>query len=701
MFGVSIGVRPRVLAALTEAQAFIQRVTTAGGILTTTEQQAVTELVAELKTYGIWTKMKAIYPMVGAPKNLFSYTTDFSNAYWVGQNVNITLNATTAPDGSNTAIKLEKTAGEFVVSRVFTGDNPWKQDNIVTMSCYVKNSTAVLAELRLDAAGNTCNAQFNFSTNSMTGGGGRYLSSSSTFVGDGWYRISVTGTMLGFQTPDYALHYGGSVGSSYFIWGMQVELGGSMTSLLPIVGSRNSMAAAACAQNLVGPSYTGSFTSGWGYLPSGIVGNGTSTSMSTGFTPSTSLTLSSGHISIYSRTDVQAEDCDFGNDSASSGALVAPEQHILSRYTGLGTVFTYGTYTGGAGGSNSTGLFITNRNSSTNTTGFRNLTKMLDIAQTSGLGTQPLTVGAQSGKTRFTSRQYAFASIGDGFTDTEANNFYRAVQKFQGKLNRSVGVPIVSDTDAQDYVFRVYTAGGTLTTTELNAVNQFTIDLKAAGVWTKMHAIYPMLGSSAAACAQNLKSSSFTATFTSVGWTFASTGVKGNGSSAYMDTGFTPSSHFASFNNGASFYSRTTGVANSYEYGVQATGGIGHNVYVNYSTFGARWHLQCTFADRPLYSPTAGEGSGLYVGVTGASNDRRFYKNGSLVASNTNTSGVAISSLAQSIPLGCLRDSTNGYQMFSAREFSLFALHENLTAGEVTSYTNANSTFQTTLSRNV
>lgn len=72
---------------------------------------------------------------------------------------------------------------------------------------------------------------------------------------------------------------------------------------------------------------------------------------------------------------------------------------------------------------------------------------------------------------------------------------------------------------------------------------------------------------------------------------------------------FTPSSHFASFNNGASFYSRTTGVANSYEYGVQATGGIGHNVYVNYSTFGARWHLQCTFADRPVYSPTAGEGS--------------------------------------------------------------------------------------------
>ena len=700
MFGISIGVRPRVLAALSEAQLFFNRVTTAGGTLSTTEQQAVTELVADLKSYGIWNKMKAIYPMVGSPKNLFSYTTDFSAAYWVGQNVNITLNATTAPDGSNTAIKLEKTVGAFVGSRVFTGDNPWKQDNIVTMSCYVKNSTAVLAEMRLDAAGNTCNAQFNFSTNTIGGGGGRYISSSATSVGNGWYRISVTGNMLSINTPDFAMHYGGDVGSSYFIWGMQVEIGNTMTSLLPIPGNRNTMAAAACSQNLVGPNYTGSFSSGWSYLPSGIFGNGSSAFMNTGFIPSTSLSLNSGHISIYSRTNLEREDCDFGNDSASSGGLVGPEQTILTRYPGLGTTFVYGVYNGGAGGADSRGLFIANRDSSTNTTGYRNLEKLRDSAQTSGLGTQPLTIGAQSGRTRFTNRQYAFASIGDGLMDTEAYNLFRAVEKFQGKLNRAIIIPVVSDADAQNYIYRIYDAGGAITTTEANAVNQFTIDLKAAGVWNKMHAIYPMLGSSAAACAQNLKSSSYTATFTS-GWTFASTGVKGNGANAYMETNFTPSSHFASFNNGASFYSRTNGVFSTYEYGVQSTGGIGHNVYVNYSSFGARWHLQCVFADRPIYTPTSGEGSGLYVGVTGAANDRRFYKNGVEVANNTNTSSVAITSLTQSIPLGCLRDISSGYQMFSSREFALFALHQNLTAGEVTSYTSANLTFQTALSRNV
>jgi hypothetical protein len=62
-----------------------------------------------------------------------------------------------------------------------------------------------------------------------------------------------------------------------------------------------------------------------------------------------------------------------------------------------------------------------------------------------------------------------------------------------------------------------------------------------------MKAIYPMVGASAAACAQNLKSSSFTGTFSS-GWTFASTGVTPNGTSAYMDTTFLPSTSFTNNN---------------------------------------------------------------------------------------------------------------------------------------------------------
>ena len=71
------------------------------------------------------------------------------------------------------------------------------------------------------------------------------------------------------------------------------------------------------------------------------------------------------------------------------------------------------------------------------------------------------------------------------------------------------------DADAQAFFDRVTTAGGTLTTTEKNATNQLVLDMKSYGIWTAMRAVYPMVGASAAACAQNLKSSSFTGTFSS------------------------------------------------------------------------------------------------------------------------------------------------------------------------------------------
>ena len=100
------------------------------------------------------------------------------------------------------------------------------------------------------------------------------------------------------------------------------------------------------------------------------------------------------------------------------------------------------------------------------------------------------------------------------------------------------------DPDAAAFFARVTAAGGSLTNTEKAAVNTLVTDLKGYGIWSSMKAIYPMVGASAAACAQNLKSSSFTGTFTS-GWTFASTGVTGNGTSAYMNTGLVPNTNLS------------------------------------------------------------------------------------------------------------------------------------------------------------
>lgn len=52
-----------------DAQAFI----TAAGITDNTQKSAIETLVTDLKTYGIWTKMKAIYPFVGGTSTTHKY----------------------------------------------------------------------------------------------------------------------------------------------------------------------------------------------------------------------------------------------------------------------------------------------------------------------------------------------------------------------------------------------------------------------------------------------------------------------------------------------------------------------------------------------------------------------------------------------------------------------------------------------------
>jgi hypothetical protein len=113
------------------------------------------------------------------------------------------------------------------------------------------------------------------------------------------------------------------------------------------------------------------------------------------------------------------------------------------------------------------------------------------------------------------------------------------------------------DADALAFFARVIAAGGTLSGTEMTATNQLVLDMKSAGIWTSMKAVYPMVGASAAACAQNLISSSFTGTFYG-GWTFASTGATSNGTNAYMSTSLIPDTQFATANDGNfGYYSRT------------------------------------------------------------------------------------------------------------------------------------------------
>ena len=254
------------------------------------------------------------------------------------------------------------------------------------------------------------------------------------------------------------------------------------------------------------------------------------------------------------------------------------------------------------------------------------------------------------------------------------------------------------DADAQAFFDRVTAAGGTLSTTEKNATNQLVLDMKSAGIWTSMRAVYPMVGASAAACAQNLKSSSFTGTFSS-GWTFASTGVTPNGTSAFMNTSFIPSTNGLTYdNNHLSFYSRTSaqsGAIQFYEMGSgNATGTDNLSLFVRRSTDLAGYDSGDFTTNRASFTNTNGQG--FYCG-TAPNTTSKYFKNGvSQVSKSLSVKSIS----GVNVYIGAFNEN-NVTTYYSQKECAFASLGLGLTDTQALNFYTAVQTFNQTLNRQV
>ena len=240
------------------------------------------------------------------------------------------------------------------------------------------------------------------------------------------------------------------------------------------------------------------------------------------------------------------------------------------------------------------------------------------------------------------------------------------------------------DADALAFFARVTAAGGTLSLTEKTATNQLVLDLKANSLWTPMKAIYPMVGASAAACAQNLKSSSFTGTFTVTDITYSSNGFKGGRVLGFFNTNF-------NYNN-------------------CALNSIHRSVYVqeNYNTLGQN---PCT--------TLGGSFLGSYANDQWAANDvfstgtnrtskgfELIYRNSSTTSKrlrNTFIDSITINSTSlcnQNAFVGCYNNNGVAAE-FSGYTFSFASMGDGLTDAQASNFYTAVQAFQTTLSRNV
>jgi hypothetical protein len=181
------------------------------------------------------------------------------------------------------------------------------------------------------------------------------------------------------------------------------------------------------------------FATGWTHSANGMTPS--NAWANTYLSPLTSLSLNSTHISYYSRTNSNATEIEIGVQSYNGLNYTI----IEIRTANLTYYIVNSTITGiqSVADADSRAFYLGNRTDVNVINGWRNSTKLLNGTTSSTnhperniyLGAMHNSVGVPQ---YYSTKQCAFASIGDGLTDTEAANFYTAVQAYQVALSRNV-----------------------------------------------------------------------------------------------------------------------------------------------------------------------------------------------------------------------------------------------------------------------
>jgi hypothetical protein len=175
--------------------------------------------------------------------NELSYSEQFDNADWsVKDNLSVTANATTSPDGTQNADKLveDSSNSNHRVYRAIDGTSKM-------FSFFAKPSGRSWV-LVLCNNGNTW---FDIGNGQL----GTVASTSTATienVGNGWYRCAVYnthasfGALIGLTTGNNVTSYQGDGTSGAFVWGAQMEASSYPTSYIPTTSSSATRVADAC-----------------------------------------------------------------------------------------------------------------------------------------------------------------------------------------------------------------------------------------------------------------------------------------------------------------------------------------------------------------------------------------------------------------------------------------------------------------------
>jgi hypothetical protein len=249
------------------------------------------------------------------------------------------------------------------------------------------------------------------------------------------------------------------------------------------------------------------------------------------------------------------------------------------------------------------------------------------------------------------------------------------------------------DADAVAFL----TATGITDLTITNAVNQLVLDFKASGLWTKMEAIYPIVGGTAFTHKWNLKdprdlNAAFRLTFItgSVPATHSANGIQGT-TTAWVDTHLNPRTDLTLNNTHISNYCRTNTATAVVDIGCND----GVSSYNLFQRFFNTYYSDSYNAGANRNSIANTDARGFYSTSRSSATLLKMYKNGSSVLTSTSLQ----TSLLPNTNMFLMSFDASQYR--SDREYAFFTIGDGLDDTEETNLYNSIQTFQTTLGRQI
>jgi len=480
-----------------------------------------------------------------------------------------------------------------------------------------------------------------------------------------------------------------------------------MKALYPMIGGT----AASHLVNLKTPgTYNLTFAGGWTHSASGATPNGSTGYADTGINLQTDFTLYSAHYSMYFRP--------------AAGTYSFMGVTCCSPYTQEGWMLANnGVNYGGFYNQDEGGVKVTDNSpgghyvSSIISSSLTFMTKKNTILGTNVASQVPANTTIYLGAVHqaspnqpvlYGNGQMSFASIGSGLTIMESLVFNQIVEKYQKALSRNV------DTDKSFYFNRNYTNetnafifnGEISDVTQQAAINTLVTDLKAAGIFTKMKALYPMIGGTANSHKFNLKDprdldDAYRLQFNG-GWTHSSSGATPNGTDGYANTFLKPNTVLTNNSTHMFYYSRTQTNPSLATFDMGTSNGTSATIFSISIQLSNNLYADSYNSTSNRITVANTTSLGGFMNNRTSSTSFKTFKNGTQLGTTLTTASSGFSSLGGNVYIGCLNYSNSSSPSFySNRQCAFSSIGDGLTDAEATTFYNAVQAFQTSLGRQV